>query len=111
MARNLRTKTGKAVYARRKVIPEPVFSQMKTLQGTGQLLLRGQDAARAEWMLHATVHNLRKLAAHRDKLPPVASRGSTYDILTVAGGLHPHRPHLTWRPTPVRSGPFCIELS
>ena len=69
MARKLRTKKGRAVYARRKVIPEPVFGQMKTLQNAGQLLLRGHDAARAEWMLHATVHNLRKLAAHRDKLP------------------------------------------
>jgi transposase len=69
MARKLRTKTGRAIYARRKVIPEPVFGQMKTLQGAGQLLLRGQQAASAEWMLHATVHNLRKLYSQRDKLP------------------------------------------
>ncbi len=61
MARKLRTKKGQAVYARRKVIPEPVFGQMKTCQGAGQLLLRGQQAAAAEWKLHATVHNLRKL--------------------------------------------------
>lgn len=87
MARKLRTKPGRAVYARRKVIPEPVFGQMKTLQDAGQLLLRGHDAARAEWMLHATVHNLRKLAAHRDKLPPTPPkhfRGSTYDMLNDA---------------------------
>lgn len=70
MARKLRTKKGQAIYARRKVIPEPVFGQMKTLQGAGQLLLRGHHGARGEWMLHAAVHNLRKLAAHRDKLPP-----------------------------------------
>jgi hypothetical protein len=57
------------------VIPEPVFGQMKTLQGAGQLLLRGQEAASAEWKLHATVHNLRKLFAHHDKLPK-RSRGS-----------------------------------
>ena len=61
MARKLRTKKGQAIYARRKVIPEPVFGQMKTCQGAGQLLLRGQQAAAAEWKLHATVHNLRKL--------------------------------------------------
>lgn len=61
MARKLRTKKGQAVYARRKVLPEPVFGQMKTCQGAGQLLLRGQQAAAAEWKLHATVHNLRKL--------------------------------------------------
>jgi transposase len=60
MARKLRTKKGRSVYARRKLIPEPVFGQMKTLQGAGQLLLRGHEAASAEWKLHATVHNLRK---------------------------------------------------
>ena len=88
MARKLRTKTGRAIYARRKVIPEPVFGQMKTLQGAGQLLLRGHDGARGEWLLHATVHNLRKLAAHRDKLPatpPRCFRGSTSDLLRDAG--------------------------
>ncbi len=88
MARKLRTKTGRAVYARRKVIPEPVFGQMKTLQGAGQLLLRGHDAARGEWMLHATAHNLRKLAAHRDKLPttpPKRLRGSTSTLLDDLG--------------------------
>jgi hypothetical protein len=69
MARKLRTKTGRAIYARRKVIPEPVFGQMKALQGAGQLLLRGHQAASAEWTLHATVHNLRKLYTQRDKLP------------------------------------------
>jgi transposase len=76
MARKLRTKKGRAVYARRKVIPEPVFGQMKTLQGAGQLLLRGHDAAAAEWKLHALAHNLRKLAVHRHKLPQ-GSRGNT----------------------------------
>ena len=34
---------------------------MKTCQGAGQLLLRGQQPAAAEWKLPATVHNLRKL--------------------------------------------------
>ncbi len=37
MARKLRTKKGKAAYARRKVIVEPVFGQMKTTQGAGRL--------------------------------------------------------------------------
>ena len=68
MACKLRTKKGRAVYARRKVIPEPVFGQMKALQGAGQLLLRGHDTAAAEWKLHAIAHNLRKLAGNRDKL-------------------------------------------
>lgn len=64
MARKLRTKRGRAVYARRKVIVEPVFGQMATLQNAQQLLLRGLDQARGEWLLLAACHNLRKLHRH-----------------------------------------------
>lgn len=61
MARKLKTKAGRAVYARRKVIVEPVFGQMHTLQNAKSLLLRGLDGARAEWLLLTACHNLRKL--------------------------------------------------
>ena len=64
MAHKLRTTDGKAVYARRKVIVEPVFGQMKTTQGAGRLLLRGRQAALAEWRLMAACHNLRKLFSY-----------------------------------------------
>ena len=63
MARKLRTKAGKADYARRKAIVEPVFGQIATLQGK-HVLLRGLDNARSEWELLATCHNLRKLHGH-----------------------------------------------
>jgi len=63
MARTLRTTTGKAGYARRKAIVEPVFGQIATLQGK-HVLLRGLDNARCEWDLLATCHNLRKLHGH-----------------------------------------------
>jgi transposase len=61
MARKNRTKSGRAVYSRRKAIVEPVFGQMQTVQGTRQLLLRGKAAARAQWRFHCAVHNLLKL--------------------------------------------------
>lgn len=61
MARKLATKPGRAAYARRKAIVEPVFGQMSTLQNGKQLLLRGRAAARDEWLLLAATHNLRKL--------------------------------------------------
>lgn len=61
MARKLKTKRGRTVYARRKVIVEPVFGQMATLQNGKQLLLRGLDGAKGEWLLLAACHNLRKL--------------------------------------------------
>jgi hypothetical protein len=61
MARKTRTQKGRADYARRKAIVEPVFGQMMILQGARYLLLRGKDAARAEWRLLCACHNLRKL--------------------------------------------------
>jgi transposase len=60
MARKLRTKAGKKAYSRRKVIVEPVFGQIATLQGK-HVLLRGLANARDEWLLLAACHNLRKL--------------------------------------------------
>ena len=61
MARKLRTKKGRATYARRKTIVEPVFGQIDTVQDGRQLLLRGKQAARAQWRFHCGVHNLLKL--------------------------------------------------
>jgi hypothetical protein len=62
MARRLRTKKGRADYARRKAIVEPACGQMKVRQNTGQLRLRGLQGAQGEWTLHVICHNLRKLA-------------------------------------------------
>jgi transposase len=61
MARKLTTKPGRAAYARRKAIVEPVFGQMSILQNGKQLLLRGHAAARDEWLLLAACHDFRKL--------------------------------------------------
>ncbi len=61
MARRLRTKRGRKAYARRKAIVEPVFGQIETVQNGRRLLLRGLEAARAEWRLHCACHNLLKL--------------------------------------------------
>ncbi len=51
MGRKLKTKKGRAVYARRKVIVEPVFGQMQTIQGltTEQLVASGGLSARQHW--------------------------------------------------------------
>ncbi len=62
MARKLRTKKARADYARRKIIVEPAFGQMKVRQAAGHLRLRGLAGAKGEWTLHALCHNLRKLA-------------------------------------------------
>ena len=64
MARKLRTKKGRAVYAKRKGIIEPIFGQLKQVLGFRQLSLRGLAAMRSEWRLMCTVHNLLKLWRH-----------------------------------------------
>ena len=61
MARKNRTKKGQATYARRKAIVEPVFGQLQTVQGAKQLLLRGKEAANAQWRFNCAIHNLLKL--------------------------------------------------
>ena len=61
MARKLRTKKGRAHYARRKVIVEPVFGQIKEATGFRRFSLRGKEKVDAEWHLVCAVHNLGKL--------------------------------------------------
>jgi len=72
MARRLRTKQGRADYARRKAIVEPAFGQMKVRQSAGHLRLRGLAGAQGEWTLHVICHNLRKLANATQGAPPAA---------------------------------------
>ena len=60
MRRKLKTKTGKAVYAARKAIVEPVFGQIKHARGFRQFLLRGIDKVRGEWSLLCLTHNILK---------------------------------------------------
>lgn len=61
MARKLRTKKGRAEYAKRKGIIEPVFGQLKQVLGFRQFSLRGLVSMRGEWRLICTVHNILKL--------------------------------------------------
>jgi transposase len=61
MRRKLKTKVGKAVYAARKTIVEPVFGQIKQARGFRQFLLRGIAKVRGEWALVCLTHNILKL--------------------------------------------------
>ena len=63
MQRKLTTKAGHAVYARRKVIVEPVNGQIKQARGFRQFLRRGVERVGQEWSLVCTAHNLLKLRA------------------------------------------------
>jgi hypothetical protein len=61
MAAKVRTPEGKALDARRKVIVEPVFGQIKEARGFRRFLLRGLAKLRGEWRLVCLTHNLLKL--------------------------------------------------
>ncbi len=61
MWRRLQTQSGRAIYAQRKEIVEPVFGQIKQARGFRQFLLRGLAQVQGEWSLICTGHNLLKL--------------------------------------------------
>jgi transposase len=63
MKRKLKTKVGKAVYAARKCVVEPVFGQIKQARGFRQFLLRGKQKVKGEWALLCLTHNILRLHA------------------------------------------------
>jgi len=63
MAHRLRTPEGRALYALRKQMPEPVFGIIKSVLGFRQFLLRGLDHVRGEWSLVIMAWNLKRMFA------------------------------------------------
>jgi transposase len=61
MQAKLRAPTGKALYAARKQIVEPVFGMIKSARGIRKFLLRGLEKVSAEWQLICLTHNLLKI--------------------------------------------------
>lgn len=61
MRAKLDSSDGRAIYARRKVIAEPPFGQIKAAQGFRRFSLRGLTKVRCEWALVCLTHNLLKL--------------------------------------------------
>jgi transposase len=61
MQHKLRSATGRALYAARKQIVEPVFGMIKSARGIRKFLLRGLEKVSAEWQLVCVTHNLLKI--------------------------------------------------
>jgi len=61
MRHKLRSAAGKALYAARKQIVEPVFGMIKSARGIRQFLLRGLEKVSGEWQLICLTHNLLKI--------------------------------------------------
>jgi hypothetical protein len=68
MARELRTKEGREMDAKREGMIEPSFGQLEPVLGFRQLSLRGLASLRGEWRLRATVHDLLKLWRHDQRV-------------------------------------------
>lgn len=68
MRAKLQTPEGHAVYARRKVLTEPVHGLIKQARGFRQFLLRGGWKVAGEFSLVALTHNLLKLWRKRPAL-------------------------------------------
>jgi hypothetical protein len=60
----LTTERGSHLYKQRAQLIEPIFGTTKPNRGFTRFARRGRSAARAEWRLMATTHNLRKLHRH-----------------------------------------------
>ena len=63
MKHRLKTKTGKAVYAKRKSTVEPVFGIIKAVMGFRQFLLRGLELVAGEWDLVCIAYNIKRMYA------------------------------------------------
>lgn len=67
MAHRLKTKAGRACYALRKQVVEPVFGIIKSVLGFRQFSLRGLDKVRGEWSLVCLAWNVKRMAVLRPK--------------------------------------------
>ena len=63
MAYRPQTPEGKALYAKRKCMPDPVFGIIKSVLGFSQFLLRGLENVRGEWSLVAMAWNVKRMFA------------------------------------------------
>jgi transposase len=65
MRRVLETDAGGELYAKRQTMIEPIFADTKFNRRIDRFLRRGRSAARSEWRLANTAHNLLKLWRHK----------------------------------------------
>ena len=61
MRYRLQTPEGKAIYAQRKGVIEPIFGIIKQVMGFRQFMLRGFEKAKREWDLVCLAYNLKRL--------------------------------------------------
>ena len=57
----MKSKDGKAFYAKRKSTIEPTFGIVKNVMGFRQFMLRGLEAVGGEWTIVTIAFNLKRL--------------------------------------------------
>ena len=67
MRSKLDSESGKAIYAKRKHIVEPVFGHIKAVIGFTGFHLRGLEKVKAEFKIVAIAHNLKKISKYAYK--------------------------------------------
>src|SRR5256885_15078875 len=84
--------TGRALYARRKVIVEPVCGQIKEGRGFRRFLLRGLDNIRGGWRWGGVAPKRVCTLGRRGRAGPAAARvaGARGSAHTACLGLVPH---------------------
>ena len=70
MRARLESEEGKALYAMRKAVIEPVFGQIKEIRNIRRFRLRSFQKVSAEWKLICATHNFLKLYRYRIGLNP-----------------------------------------
>jgi len=65
MRRALASPRGRALYALRRQVVEPIFGQTKAVCRCDRFQRRGLAACRSEWRLIMATHNLLKLWRHQ----------------------------------------------
>lgn len=85
MKEKLRSREGRAVYRRRKVMVEPVFGNIKFNLGFGRFVVRGLRKVKSEFLLMCIAHNLRKMSHFRNW--PRQVSGSNMAAMAKAGSL------------------------
>jgi transposase len=65
MRRRIDSDDGRRQYARRLGTVEPVFGNIRHNKGLNRFTLRGRTKVDGQWKLFALVHNIEKLAKHR----------------------------------------------
>ncbi len=70
MRSRLASEEGRALYARRKAVVEPVNGQIKHARGFRQFSFRGLEAVEAQWALVCLCHNLLKMFRNQPEKAP-----------------------------------------